>query len=75
MSRSAGSDKISLSRPTDLADEYKNAIEISENQIMNFNNRDTFMSEILNQLYGLEYYVNDFTIPDKPNYYVGNLLL
>lgn len=61
LSRSAGSDKISLSRPTDLADEYKNAIEISENQIMNFNNRDTFMSEILNQLYGLEYYVNDFT--------------
>ena len=60
-SRSAGSDKIALSNPVDLADDLKNAIEISDNQILNFNNRDLFLQDILNELYGLEYYINDFS--------------
>lgn len=60
-SRSAGSDKIALSEPQNLPDNEKNAIEISDNQILNFNNRDLFLQEILNELYGLEYYINDFS--------------
>ena len=60
-SRSAGSDKITLSQPTDLPDEQKKAIEISDNQILNFNDRDLYLQDILTQLYGLEYYINDFS--------------
>ena len=80
-SRSAGSDKIALSNPVDLPDDEKIAIEISDNQIINFNNRDIFLQEILDQLYGLEYYINDFTstgicyydLCDKYNIQVGNV--
>lgn len=53
-------DSISQSIPEDLADEDKKAIKIVDNQIMNFNDRDTYLTEILNRLYGLEYYINDF---------------
>lgn len=63
LSRSAGSDKIALSRPENLSDDNKIAIEISDNQIMNFNNRDEYLPEILNELYGLQYYTNDFKSP------------
>ena len=61
LSRSAGSDKIYKSFPDDLPDEEKNAIEISDNQIMNSDNRDEFLSDILDELKGLEYYINDFS--------------
>lgn len=79
--RSAGSDKIALSNPVNLPDDEKIAIEISDNQIINFNNRDIFLQEILDQLYGLEYYINDFTstgicyydLCDKYNIQVGNV--
>lgn len=60
LSRSAGADKIARSIPDNLPDEDKNAIEISDNQILNGNNRDEYITGILNQLYGLEYYINDF---------------
>ena len=63
LSRSAGADKISQSIPSDLPDNEKVAIEISDNQIMNFNNRDIFIPDILAQLNGLEYYINDFSSP------------
>ena len=59
LSRS-GKDKIYKSYPKDLPDENKIAIEISDNQIMNFNDRDTYLSDILSRLKGLQYYLNDF---------------
>lgn len=59
LSRS-GKDKIYLSYPEDLPDDDKIAIEIADNQIMNFNDRDTYLSDILNRLNGLQYYLNDF---------------
>jgi hypothetical protein len=59
LSRS-GKDKIYMSYPEDLPDENKIAIEISDNQIMNFNDRDTYLSDILSRLNGLQYYLNDF---------------
>lgn len=63
LSRGGDGDKISLSQPTNLADADKIAIQISDNQIMNGNDRNTYMADILTKLYGLEYYINDFTSP------------
>lgn len=60
LSRSADADKVSLSNPVDLSDEDKIAIQISDNQIMNGLNRNEFLPDLLNKLYGLEYYINDF---------------
>lgn len=61
LSRSAGTDKVYLSHPADLPDEEKNAIEINDNQIMNFNDRADYLPDILNKLNGLEYYLNDYS--------------
>ena len=57
-SRSAGADNIHYPEPLPL-----NPIElkISDNQILNSDNRDTFIQDIYNQLNGLEYYINDFS--------------
>ena len=61
LSRSADSDKIANSIPADLPDENKVAITIRDNQIMNDDNRGEYIDGILNQLYGLEFYLNDYT--------------
>ena len=61
LSRSAGADKISQSIPSDLPDNEKVSIVIEDNQILNGNDRDIFIPEILNKLYGLHYYLNDFS--------------
>ena len=61
LSRSAGADKISQSIPSDLPDDEKVAIVIEDNQILNGNDRDTFIPEILNKLYGLSYNLNDYS--------------
>lgn len=80
LSRAGGSDKIYESFPENLPDEEKISIEIADNQIMNFNNRDEFLPEILGRLNGLEYYLNDFSstgityydICDRYNVKVGD---
>lgn len=80
LSRGGDGDKISQSIPTNLPDEDKIAIQITDNQIMNDNNRADFIPDILNELYGLEYYINDFTstgicyydLCDKYNVTIGN---
>ena len=61
LSRSGGSDKIYLSYPSDLPENERNSIEIADNQIMNFNDRDTYLPDILNKLNGLTYCLNDFS--------------
>lgn len=61
LSRSGGSDKVYKSFPENLPDVQKNSIEIANNQIMNFNDRSDYLPEILRQLNGLEYYLNDFS--------------
>lgn len=60
LSRSAGADNIYYpsTLPTNPVE-----IKISDNQIMNGNNRADFMQEIYNKLNGLEYYINDYTSP------------
>lgn len=59
--RSADSDVVSLSEPEDLADDLKNEISISDNQILNGNDRADYLEDILDELYGLTYSINDFT--------------
>ena len=60
LSRSGGADKIYKCYPEDLPDDEKNAIEIADNQIMNGNDRDEYLNNIFTQLYGLQFYLNDF---------------
>lgn len=61
LSRASGSDKIYKSYPENLPDEDKIAIEIADNQIMSGNDRDEYIDGILNQLKGLQFYLNDFS--------------
>ena len=63
LSRSADTDKIYLSYPEDLPEEDRKAFEIKDNQIMNGNDRDTYMSDILNKLLDIEYYLSDYSSP------------
>ena len=77
LSRSAGADNIYY--PSTLP-ENPVEIKISDNLIMNGNDRDTFMPDIYNKLNGLEYYINDFSstgvcyydLCDKYNVKIGD---
>lgn len=59
--RSADSDVISQSIPSDLADDLKNEISISDNQILSGDDRGDYMNDILYSLYGTTYSINDFS--------------
>ena len=58
--RSADADAISVSRPANLPDDQKIEIAISDNQFLNDDNRGDYIDEILDELYGLTYSINDF---------------
>ena len=60
LSRAGGADKISMSYPSTLSDNEKIALEIADNQIMNFDDRSDYLSALLDRLKGLTYYKNDF---------------
>ena len=59
--RGADADVITKSIPENLPDADKIEIAINDNQILNDSNRDEFIDEILTELYGLTYSINDFT--------------
>ena len=63
LSRSGDADNIYLSYPENLPDDEKIAIKISDNQILNRNDRDSYMSDILTRLLDIQYYINDFSSP------------
>lgn len=58
LSRAADSDRIYYPDPLPA---NPVEIKISENQIMNGNDRSTYMPDIYAKLNGLEYYINDYT--------------
>lgn len=61
LSRSADSDSIAR---TDEASVELNGlcdIKISDNQILNGNDRDTYIDDIFDKIKGTEYYINDFS--------------
>lgn len=60
LSRSGGSDKIYKTYPENLPEHERKNIEITDNQIMNDNDRADFLPDILEKLNGLEFYTNDF---------------
>ena len=80
LSRSGESDNVYLRDEASVSTNGLTELKIVDNQIMNFNNRDEFLSEILGKLNGLEYYLNDFAstgityydLCDRYNVKVGN---
>lgn len=61
LSRSAESDNVYIQDEASIEENGLCEIKIKDNQIMNDNNRDTFLPGLLEALDGLEYYINDFT--------------
>lgn len=61
LSRSAGADNVYLQDEASVAQNGLHELKISDNQIMNFNDRSDYLPEILAKLGGLEYYINDFS--------------
>ena len=60
LSRSAETDNIYLKDDESVANNGLTEIKIIDNQIMNFNDREDYLSDIFGKLSGLEYYLNDF---------------
>lgn len=60
LSRSAGADNVYLRDETSVATNGLCEIKIVDNQIMNGNDRENYLSALLNKLDGLTYCINDF---------------
>ena len=79
LSRAGGSDKVYKSYPDELPENQRVAIEIADNQIMNFNDRADYLPDILNKLNGFTYCLNDYestgityyNLCDKYNVHIG----
>jgi len=61
LSRASEADNIYLRDEESVEEDGLCEIKIKDNQIMNFNDRDQYLSDILEALDGLEYYLNDFS--------------
>lgn len=61
LSRSAGSDNVYIRDDESIDENGLCEIKISDNQIMNFNDRSDYLQGLLNALDGLYYYINDFS--------------
>lgn len=61
LSRSAGSDNVYIKDQESIDQNGLCEIKISDNQIMNFNDRADYLPGLLNALGGFYYYINDFT--------------
>lgn len=60
LSRSAGVDNVYLKDDESITQNGLCEIKISDNQIMNGNDRSDYLPDLLSQLDGLEYYLNDY---------------
>lgn len=61
LSRGAGSDNVYLQDEDSIEENGLCEIKISDNQIMNDNDRSDFLPDLLEKLDGLEYYLNDYS--------------
>lgn len=61
LSRAAESDNVYLRDESSVEQNGLCEIKIVDNQIMNGNDRSTYLVDILSKLNGLEYYLNDFS--------------
>lgn len=63
LSRASGADNVYLRDETSVTQNGLCEIKITDNQIMNRNDRATYLPDILVRLDGLEYYTNDLSSP------------
>ena len=61
ISRTEGNDSVYLRDEPSIEQNGLCEIKIKDNQILNFNNRSTYLPDILNKLDGLSYNLNDFS--------------
>ena len=61
LSRAGGSDNVYLQDEDSIEENGLCELKITDNEIMNFNDRSDYLPEILEKLDGLEYYVNDYS--------------
>lgn len=61
LARAGESDKIYIKNQTSIDNNGLCELMISENQFMNFNDRSDYLQELADKLFGVEYYLNDFT--------------
>lgn len=61
LSRAAGADNVYLQDEESVELDGLCEIKIADNQIMNWNDRSDYLPDILRQLNGLEYYLNDYS--------------
>ena len=61
LARASESDKIYIKNQTSIDNNGLCELMISENQFMNFNDRSDYLQELSDKLFGLEYYLNDFS--------------
>ena len=61
LSRASEADNVYLRDEDSVEQNGLCEIKIKENQIMNFNDRSDYLPDLLEQLDGLEYYLNDFS--------------
>lgn len=61
LSRSAESDNIYIKDDDSIEQNGLCELKIVDNEIMNFNDRVDYLDELADKLFGLEYYINDYT--------------
>lgn len=61
LSRSGESDNVYLQDEKSIVTNGLTELKITDNQIMNWNDRSDYIPDILEKLDGLEYYLNDFS--------------
>ena len=61
LARAGESDKIYKKDQNSIDQNGLCELMISENQFMNFNDRSDYLQELADKLFGVEYYLNDFT--------------
>lgn len=61
LARAGESDKIYKKDQASIDENGLCELMISENQFMNFNDRSDYLQELSDNLFGVEYYLNDFT--------------
>ena len=61
LSRSGGADNVYINDQQSIEENGLCEIKITDNQIMNDNNRSEYLPDLLSRLGGLEYYINNFS--------------
>lgn len=61
LARAGESDKVYKKDDESIAENGLCELMISENQFMNFNDRSDYLDELADKLFGIEYYINDYT--------------